>query len=234
MTVSGLVVSEVFGPTLQGEGPHAGQPVGFIRLGGCNLHCSWCDTPYTWDASRHDLRMELGRRSVDNILDHVAGMNVGRVVISGGEPLLHQEQPGWRELLDRLNRAGTAIDVETNGTIIPAPSPVDLFVVSPKLAHSGDPLDLRINPAALDTFATMANYTDRAVFKIVCRTADDVREAAAMVDRLNVSIQYLWVMPEGTTAEALARPDIAEAAIAVGANFTTRLHTLLWGQDRAR
>ena len=40
-------VSEVFGPTLQGEGPHAGRPCHFIRLGGCNLSCSWCDTPYS-------------------------------------------------------------------------------------------------------------------------------------------------------------------------------------------
>lgn len=234
MSVDGLVVSEVFGPTLQGEGPHAGQPVGFIRLGGCNLHCSWCDTAYTWDASRFDLRMELGRRSVDNILDHVRGMGVDRVVISGGEPLLHQDQPGWGELLRRLDRDGIAIDVETNGTINPVSSPVDLFVVSPKLAHSGDPLDLRINPAALDTFAALATYTNRAVFKIVCTTTDDVREAAALVDRLGVPIEFLWVMPEGTSADTLARPDIAEAAIAVGANFTTRLHTLLWGQERAR
>lgn len=234
MTVSGLVVSEVFGPTLQGEGPHAGQPVGFIRLGGCNLHCTWCDTAYTWDASRYDLRAELTRTDVDTILEKVGAMGVDRVVISGGEPLLHQEQPGWAELLGGLDRAGIAIDVETNGTIVPATSPVDLFVVSPKLAHSGDPESLRINPAALDTFAALATYTDRVVFKVVCQSADDVREAAALVDRLSVPIEYLWVMPEGTSAASLARPDIAEAAIAVGANFTTRLHTLLWGTERAR
>ena len=50
----GLVVAEVFGPTFQGEGPSTGQRAGFVRLGRCNLDCSWCDTPYTWDWERFD------------------------------------------------------------------------------------------------------------------------------------------------------------------------------------
>ena len=54
-----LPVSEVFGPTIQGEGPHAGRRVYFVRLGGCNLSCSWCDSAYTWDGETYDLREEL-------------------------------------------------------------------------------------------------------------------------------------------------------------------------------
>lgn len=61
-----LVVSEVFGPTHQGEGPHAGQLCAFVRLMGCNLSCSWCDTPYTWDASRYDLKAEGHRMTVED------------------------------------------------------------------------------------------------------------------------------------------------------------------------
>ena len=80
-----LPISEVFGPTLQGEGPHAGRTVQFIRLGGCNLSCSWCDTPYTWDASRFNLRQELTPMSVQEILDRIIpGVPI---VLSGGEPL---------------------------------------------------------------------------------------------------------------------------------------------------
>ena len=69
--MSSLVVSEIFGPTIQGEGQYAGQLVAFIRLGGCNLACSWCDTPYTWDASRFDLRNEMTRTPVNEILERV-------------------------------------------------------------------------------------------------------------------------------------------------------------------
>lgn len=46
MSVRDLLVSEVFGPTVQGEGKHCGRIAAFVRLGGCNLHCRWCDTPY--------------------------------------------------------------------------------------------------------------------------------------------------------------------------------------------
>jgi len=47
-----LRVAELFGPTVQGEGPAAGERAAFVRLSGCPLACAWCDTPYTWDAGR--------------------------------------------------------------------------------------------------------------------------------------------------------------------------------------
>src|SRR5438046_5626962 len=61
-----LVVSEIFGPTFQGEGPSLGRRCVFLRLGACNLHCRWCDTPYTWDWTgrngiEYDPRQELRR-----------------------------------------------------------------------------------------------------------------------------------------------------------------------------
>lgn len=234
--VASLVVSEVFGPTLQGEGPHVGQPVGFIRTGGCNLHCTWCDTPYTWDASRYDLRMEMGRRSVDAILAEVEDMSVTRVVISGGEPLLHQHQDGWASLLGGLADMGVLVDVETNGTIRPDDWPVDLYVVSPKLDHAGDPEHLRLNREALASFTVLARR-GHAAFKVVCRTAADVAKAWELAAALHLPTRHLWVMPEGTTTQDLTSPasvEIAETAVALGLNFTTRLHTLLWGQERAR
>ena len=61
-----LVVSEVFGPTFQGEGPSSGQRAMFVRLGRCNLDCAFCDTAYTWDWTRYDPDAELRRRSVDD------------------------------------------------------------------------------------------------------------------------------------------------------------------------
>src|SRR3954451_15026034 len=80
-----LVVSEIFGPTFQGEGPSIGRRCGFVRLGRCNLACTWCDTKYTWDWSQYDPSVELHRRSVDDIVDAVAAMDVPMVVITGGE-----------------------------------------------------------------------------------------------------------------------------------------------------
>lgn len=238
-TTDTLVVSEVFGPTFQGEGPHTGQRVGFIRLGGCNLHCTWCDTAYTWDANRYDLRAELNRWTVEDIATQVDTMNVDRVVISGGEPLLHQNQPAWLQLLDLLDNLGVLVDVETNGTITPTSSTrdgVDLFVVSPKLAHAGDPAVLRIVPQALRAFAELAEV-GAAAFKVVCRHSDDVAlTRALLVEEYEVNPRHVWVMPEGATPTELLghHHDVADAALSYRLNFTTRLHLLLWGPERAR
>ena len=89
-TAQYLVVSEVFGPTWQGEGPSLGRRCGFVRLGRCNLACTWCDTPYTWDWERYDPRVELHRRMVTEVVSELDAMKIDMVVISGGEPLLQQ------------------------------------------------------------------------------------------------------------------------------------------------
>ncbi|MEY9946618.1 7-carboxy-7-deazaguanine synthase [Kitasatospora sp. GAS1066B] len=221
--------------TVQGEGPSLGRRAGFVRLGGCNLHCTWCDTPYTWNAARHNLRAELTRTAVAEIVPRVLRGNPELVVITGGEPLLHQRQPGWTSLLSALTAAGVEVEVETNGTLAPTSgttAAVTRFNVSPKLAHAGDPEAARIRPAALQSLLS----TGKAGFKFVCATADDVAEVSRIAGRLGIPPTAVWVMPEGTTAgRVTARlPVLAEAAIAAGFNLTTRLHVHVWGDERAR
>jgi len=230
-----LVLSEVFGPTVQGEGPAVGRRCGFVRLGGCNLTCTWCDTAYTWDADRYDLRAELTRTPVGDILDQVDAMDVPMVVISGGEPLLHQLQPGWRSLLGGLAARGIDVHVETNGTRPPAPytrAAVAQFVVSPKLAHAGDPEDKRIVPPALAALVA----TDKAVFKFVATSTDDLPEIAAVAAAAGIPDRLVWVMPEGVTPDAVVAGGaaIADAVVSRGWNLTTRLHVLCWPKERAR
>ncbi|MGW2936061.1 7-carboxy-7-deazaguanine synthase QueE [Streptomyces sp. NPDC001156] len=230
-----LVVAEVFSHTVQGEGPSTGRRASFIRLGGCNLSCTFCDTPYTWDASRFDLRTELTRQPVEDLAARALQGAPAIVVITGGEPLMHQRQTGWAALLDRLAAAGVEIEVETNGTLAPTPytgQRVSRFNVSPKLAHAGDPLSMRIRPAALLALAA----TGRAVFKFVCATEQDVAEAADAVAGLGIDPAHVWVMPEGTDTTSLSEhlAVIADPAIAAGFNLTHRLHVLAWGNERAR
>lgn len=233
VTTSTLVVSEVFGPTVQGEGPSTGRRAGFVRLGGCNLSCSWCDSAYTWDAGRFDLRDELQRRPVKEIAARALQGDPSLVVLSGGEPLLHQIQPGWLALLDAL--AGVDVEIETNGTVMPNEATLarrPRFNVSPKLAHSGDPLDARIRPKQLQGLVATA----RAVFKFVCATEEDVAEVAVLARSLGIPSGLVWISPEGTDVEAVLTHTkiIAEATIAAGFNLGTRLHTLVWGNERAR
>ncbi|MFD7963752.1 7-carboxy-7-deazaguanine synthase QueE [Streptomyces zaomyceticus] len=230
-----LVVREVFGPTLQGEGPSTGRRCAFIRLGGCNLTCTWCDTPESWDGKRFDLRATLTRRTVQDI---VARATVGLpdlVVITGGEPLLHQQQDGWRSLLVALRSAQVEMEVETNGTQTPDPITAQLvtrFNVSPKLAHASDPEHKRIRPEALAAL----HATGKAAFKFVCQTPADVAEVAAFAETHALAPSRVWVMPEGTDTPTLCDrlAEIAAPAIAAGFNLTTRLHVHAWGDEKGR
>src|SRR5205085_2854334 len=112
-----VVVAEVFGPTFQGEGPSIGRRAGFVRLGRCNLDCSWCDTPYTWDWDRFDPAVELRSERLVDIVEQLAAMHPEIVVLTGGEPLLQQRHLG--PLLDACLERGWPVEVETNGTIAP-------------------------------------------------------------------------------------------------------------------
>jgi 7-carboxy-7-deazaguanine synthase len=235
VSVDTLVISEVFGPTIQGEGPSTGRRAGFVRLGRCDLACSWCDTPYTWDwkgqnGVAYDPAKELSRRDVVDIAIAVQVMDVPLLVITGGEPLLQQE--GLIALLERLHPRPW-IEVETNGRHAPDPrlvAWVDTFNVSPKLPNSGQDITKTIRPLAL---ASMV-ISGKAIFKFVCCSADDVLRVAKLIARLGIPASATWIMPEGKDPEGVTAhlPQVAEAAIGQGFNITGRLHVAIWGDHR--
>jgi 7-carboxy-7-deazaguanine synthase len=229
-----LPISEIFGPTIQGEGPFAGRTAWFIRLGGCNLACVWCDTPYTWQGSRYDLRSELSMKSVAEILQTLPTL-LSIVVITGGEPLLYAKQPIFEELLLRLRRRGAAIHIETNGTIYPPESVVallDVVVISPKLPSS-QPSERLTERTLIDIgWTNMASTI--AYLKIVCESKEDVKLAALLASRHGFSKHRTWVMPQARTVSEhqAAWPHLTQAAIDEGLNATARLHVLAWGDTR--
>ena len=228
-----LVVAEVFGPTWQGEGPSLGTRAGFVRLGRCNLACTWCDTPYTWDWDRYDPAVELTRRTIDEIASTVEAMHVPLVVITGGEPLLQQSH--LPPLLDRLRAGRHRIEIETAGTLAPSDnvvSLVDRFNVSPKLANSGNPFDRRLKPSVLRAFVESA----KSSFKFVASSAADLDEIADLVESCGIPSGVVWVMPEGTDPTTVVEraKALADGVLERGWNMTTRLHVLLWGDERGR
>ena len=228
-TATTLLVSEVFGPTIQGEGPSVGRPAAFVRLGGCNLDCSWCDTPYTWDWSRFRAADELRRVSVDDIVAQVAAMSVAMLVVSGGEPLLQQR--ALLPLLDAAAVYGWRVEIETNGTVAPDPDVsalVDQFNVSPKLGNSGIAVQRRVVPDVLRALQA----DGRAVFKFVVCDTSDVAEVGELVDAHGLDPVYL--MPEGVDAATVTARmrDLVGPAVAAGYRLTPRLHILLWGDRR--
>jgi 7-carboxy-7-deazaguanine synthase len=220
-----LTVSEVFGPTWQGEGPSTGRRAGFVRLGRCNLTCAWCDTPYTWDWARFDQAKELDERPVDEIVAALEAMSVDLVVITGGEPLLQQHR--MAPLLEAAVERAWRVEVETNGTIAPEVR-ADQWNVSPKLANSEIPLPRRYRPDVLRAFQA----TGGAVFKFVATTAGDLDEVGEIVDECGLT--DVWIMPEGRDAHTVSRrlAELAPSVVARGWNLSPRLHVQLWGDAR--
>jgi Organic radical activating enzymes len=103
--VKTLLVNEIF-CSIQGESTHAGRRCAFVRLAGCNLSCSWCDTRYALDEAGREL-------SLDMIIEAVRPYEVDLVEITGGEPLIQSTTP---DLAMRLAHEGYEVLVETNGS----------------------------------------------------------------------------------------------------------------------
>ena len=235
--VLSLTLSEVFGPTIQGEGPSSGRRCGFVRLGRCNLTCVWCDTAYTWDwrglnGDAYDPLVELSRSEVPVVVEEILAMEVPMVVITGGEPLLQQR--GLADLCRRFSEEGLRIEVETNGTIEPTAEVAELvdgFNVGLKLANSGVSETRRLDPVAIDAFVRLG-----ASFKFVASATGDLAEIHRITDSHSIPADRVWVMPQGTTAEQVigAGRLLADAVCEAGWNLSTRLHVLAWGDTRGR
>jgi organic radical activating enzyme len=92
--------------TIQGEGFHQGKAAYFIRLGGCDVGCFWCDVKESWDASKHPIK------TINEIVDEAASYPARLTVITGGEPLMHSLD----ELIEALHHAGFVTNIETSGS----------------------------------------------------------------------------------------------------------------------
>lgn len=221
-----LAVSEIFGPTFQGEGKHLGMPCAFLRLAGCNLACVWCDTPYTWDWKRFDPKQEITRMTIDEVYGRISEMWVRSLVISGGEPMLQEKL--LSQLTARLHTEKWETHIETAGTIEPYTTElVKHWTVSPKLSNSGNGPE-RYNPAALEKI----NYAPSKSFKFVVSSISDFDEIDELVGEHGLSPVY--IMPEGIKQDDIERhlAAVAGATIERGYNLTTRLHIQLYGNRR--
>lgn len=221
-------VSEVFGPTLQGEGPSAGTPALFVRFGLCNLDCSWCDTPYTWDWTRYDKHTELANWTVDDIVSWVQEHDTRLVVLTGGEPLLHA-----RHITQIIHRLPTRrFEIETNGTIHPnriGQAGRTQFNVSPKLAGSN------VGPIRHPTPDAIAAFIEHgANWKFVITNNDDLQEVNDFTATHRIPNEHVYLMPQGTDPATLNTnlPQLFDHAATHNMNVTDRLHVRAHGNKR--
>ncbi len=220
-----IPVSEIF-YSIQGEGSLAGRPALFIRFGGCNLRCVWCDTTSVWRRARpHSFEELIGK------VEKFAGRGID-VVFTGGEPLIHRR---WIErIIEEFDDGFLIYQIETNGTIPPgdflAGREDVFFNTSPKLSNSGMPEEKRIVPEALNVLSGLARE-GRTIFKFVVLDRRDVEEAIeTYVEPFALPRHSIYLMPlSSTRKEFIDRsPAVVELCKEYGFSFSPRLQLVIW------
>lgn len=225
-----MKISELFF-SIQGEGVLVGVPSVFVRTSGCNLRCSWCDTPYTsWHPEGED-------QTLPEILRRVADFGASHVVVTGGEPMI---APEIEVLTSGLHEAGLHITVETAGTVY-KPVHSDLMSISPKLANSVPHAReggrwailhnrLRYQPATLKRL--MSEYVYQ--LKFVVSAPEDLAEIRTIEKELSAKASQIILMPEGTNRDIVRERGLwlSEICKQAGYRFSPRLHIDLWGDRR--
>lgn len=228
-------ISEIF-YSVQGEGSLTGVPSVFVRTSGCNLRCTWCDTPYaSWQPEGPEM-------SLDTILAEVQKHPTRFVVVTGGEPMIAK---GIGDFLTQLHEQGHHITVETAGTVPPGDLHIDLASLSPKLSNSipsaekaGAAWAKRHNETRLQP-AVLQEWLERArdyQLKFVISDENDLREAQSVIASIGLPVppEKVLLMPEGTSMEAMRTRYslLIQACLTHGYRLSPRLHIELFGNKR--
>lgn len=231
-----ILISEVFGPTIQGEGAQLGRPTVFVRTAGCDYRCSWCDTPYAvLPTEAHKATWQpMTAEQIMGEVWRLTNCQPCLITLSGGNPALQPLEP----LLDLGHQLGYTFTMETQGSVYrPWFAKLDHLTISPKPPSSGmvtnwDRLRQCLAAGCPDTSLKVVVFDDRDY-----RYARDVGATFADV-RLFLSVgNHTPNADEVDTAGLLDRLRwLVETIVADGwysVTITPQLHVLIWGNTRA-
>ncbi|MCC4592952.1 7-carboxy-7-deazaguanine synthase QueE [Xanthomonas campestris pv. cannae] len=210
-----LKLTEIF-LSLQGEAESAGWPTVFVRLTGCPLRCSYCDTAYAFHGGQW--------WDIDAILDEVARHGVRHVCVTGGEPLA---QKRCLQLLQRLCDAGYDVSLETSGAL-------DIAEVDPRVSRVLDIKTPASQEAHRNRWENLPLLTARDQIKFVLCGRADYEWARSVVAEYRLETRCtVWFSP--SKSELSAR-DLADWIVAdrLPVRFQMQLHKLLWNDEPGR
>jgi len=210
-----LRITEIFF-SLQGEASRAGRPTVFVRLTGCPLRCTWCDTTYSFTGGE--------AATIDSVLAEVAKYPARQVCVTGGEPLAQKE---CLPLLSALCDAGYDVSLETSGAL-------DIAAVDPRVARIMDLKAPASSECARNRWENLALLTPRDEIKIVIATRADYEWARAMLGEHALAGRCDVLL---SPAQGLVEPTaLAEWILQDGLDvrFQMQLHKLLWGNAKGK
>jgi 7-carboxy-7-deazaguanine synthase len=210
-----LKVNEIF-YSIQGESTYAGLPCVFVRLTGCNLRCSYCDTQYAYHEGE-----EL---DVAGILDRVAGYQCDLVEVTGGEPLVQNETPS---LIHRLLEKGFNVLMETNGSL-------DISCIDPRCVRIMDIKCPSSGEAERNLLGNLIRFTDKDELKFVIGDREDFAYAKRILKVMNKD--HIMKCPiHFSPVFGRIRPDaLAEWILEdhLQVRLSLQLHKSIWGPER--
>ena len=209
-----LQITEIF-RSIQGESTRAGLPCTFIRLTGCNLRCTWCDTEYSFYGG--------ARMTLDEVMSKVADLGGKLVEITGGEPLL--QKPVY-PLMDRLLGEGYRVMLETSGErpIDKVPAEV-IKIVDVKCPDSGEPDTFRLE--------NLDHLSPHDELKFVIATRRDYAFARDLTKRHQLTRRAAAVIFSPVHG-GIDLPNLAEWMLNDGLDevrFGHQLHKTIWGAE---
>lgn len=210
-----LRITEVFA-SIQGESTWVGLPTVFVRLTGCPLRCSWCDTAYAFTGGEN--------RSLDEVLADVARHGLKHVCVTGGEPL---SQKGCLPLLSALCDAGYAVSLETSGAL-------DIGAVDPRVSRIMDLKAPGSGEVERNLYDNIAHLKADDELKIVIANTDDYAWAKEQIatHRLAERCTVLLSPVAGEIDPAQLAEWIVRDRLPV--RFQLQLHKILWNDARGR
>lgn len=238
--IMSIRISEIFGPTIQGEGALIGEPTIFVRTGGCDYRCIWCDSLHAVDSTFRHQWQAMSHEVIFDEIQRLSGSSPLMVSLSGGNPAI---QP-LGELITLGHDHGYRFALETQGSVARNWfSDLDVLVLSPKPPSSGENVDWKV----FDTCLEAANGKPKTVLKIVVFDDQDYDWAKEVAGRYDTLPFYLQpgnhTPPRGDADDApidldgvMTRYDWLIEKTLNDRWFSPRilpqLHVLLWGNRR--
>lgn len=209
-----MKVCEIF-RSLQGEGTLIGTPTTFIRLTGCNLDCSWCDTVY---AKKEGKEMKL-----EDVMAEVESLEANFVCVTGGEPLM---QKTTIQLLERLLDEGYNVSLETNGSYPLDDLPCSMnFMVSMDYKCPSSGMDGKMDKANLELLSPVDQL------KFIVADRGDMMFAYELLQENNVQCNVIFTPVGGLDLKPVADFVLKKK---LNARVLPQLHKLIWGEERKR
>ncbi|MBF0209867.1 MAG: radical SAM protein [Desulfamplus sp.] len=223
-----LNLCEIF-YSIQGESTFAGLPCAFIRLAGCNLNCSWCDTIY----ARDDIGLSVG---IDEIISKIEVFGSKLVEITGGEPLMQKETP---ILIEQLLNLGYQVLVETNGSI-------NINTISNRCVRVVDIKCPSSNESDKNLLTNIDMLTDQDEIKFVVADKKDYEFAKEIIYETNlkkISPSKIHISPVGLGSnynkslynlELLSLEELAALMVKdkIGARLSLQMHKIVWNPEK--